>query len=109
MEPGTMPPAEQAKSIFDDLGYTVEGNGPEFRAQRKWRVVRVTATAEADHPDHPDQPSATGDEPYQCFVTWSDDSSELCERLQRSDPEYEWAVIGVTDDGYEVVEADSAR
>ena len=93
-----MPPAEQAKSIFDDLGYTVEGNGPEFRAQRKWRVVRVTATAE------PDDSENLGDEPYQCFVTWADASSELCERLRRSDPEYEWAVIGVTDDGYEVVD-----
>lgn len=100
-----MPPAEQAKSIFDDLGYTVEGTGPEFRAQRKWRVVQVTATAEPDDPGTAED----GDEAYQCFVTWSDASSELCERLRRSDPEYEWAVIGVTDDGYEVVEVDPAR
>ena len=33
------PLAEEARSIFTDLGYTVSGSGREFSAERKWRVV----------------------------------------------------------------------
>ena len=41
------PPTEAARSIFTDLGYTVSGSGREFSAERKWRVVAVTAADES--------------------------------------------------------------
>jgi len=91
----TKPLDEQAQSIFADLGYTVTGCGEEFRAERKWRVVHVTPAEDID------QPPESGE--YRCFVTWSDDVPRLERRLARSDPDYEWAIIGVDDDGdYEV-------
>jgi len=92
------PPTERAKTIFDDLGYTVSGDGEEFRAERKWRVVRVTAVTGSD--ETPDD----GD--LRCFVTWNEYASELRNRLRRNDPEYEWAIIGVRESGdYEVLRA----
>lgn len=94
------PPIDQARTIFDDLGYTVSGDGEEFRAERKWRVVRVTAMADSDEtPDHGD---------LRCFVTWEEHASDLRRRLRRTDPEYEWAIIGVREGGdYEVLDAPS--
>lgn len=87
---------EQAQSIFADLGYTVSGNGPEFRAERKWRVVRVTAL------DSPKTPPEDGD--LRCFVTPERYASELRRTISRFDPGYDWAIIGVEEagDGYEV-------
>lgn len=100
MATGTTPPVEQARSIFDDLGYTVRGAGAEFTAERKWRAVRVTPTADGAAPA--DDPS----EQYRCFVTWTEHSGELRQRLRRVDPEYEWAIIEVSDAGdYEVLQA----
>jgi hypothetical protein len=91
----TKPLDEQARSIFDDLGYTVSSRGAELLAERKWRVVRVT-TVEAE-----DRPPESGD--YRCFVAWSEDVGEVERRLEREDPDYEWAVIGIDEDGdYEV-------
>jgi len=93
------PPVEEARSIFTDLGYTVSGDeGSEFRADRKWRSVRVTALAESDEtPDDGDM---------RCFVTWDDHAPELRRKLRRLDPTYEWAVIGVRECGdYEVARA----
>jgi len=91
-------PVEQARSIFAELGYTVSGDGYEFRAEREWKEVRVTAV------------SSTTDTPtsgtLRCFVTWEDDEPRLREQLRRADPEYEWAIISVADDGeYEVARA----
>ncbi|MDG5777741.1 hypothetical protein VB773_13750 [Haloarculaceae archaeon H-GB2-1] len=89
--------AEKAQSIFADLGYTVSRDGPEFRAERKWRVVYVTASAD------PESIPERGD--YRCFVTWSESVTDLRSRLERVEPDYEWAVIGVEDrdaDEYEV-------
>ena len=94
------PPTDQARTIFTDLGYTVSGDGDEFRAERKWRVVRVTALADSD--ETPDD----GD--LRCFVTWKESASELRQKLRRTDPEYEWAIIGVREGGdYEVLHAPS--
>jgi hypothetical protein len=96
------PPTDQAKTIFTDLGYSVSGDGDEFRAERKWRVVRVTALAGSD--ETPDE----GD--LRCFVTWTDHASELRRKLRRADPDYDWAIIGVRDGGeYEVLRAPSDR
>jgi len=80
---------DHAQSIFTDLGYSVSGDGEEFRAERKWRVVRVTPMAE------PQTPPGGGD--LRCFVTWSDSVAGLERELERVDPDYEWAIIGVAD------------
>lgn len=91
----TTPLVEKAESIFTDLGYVVESDGPELRAQRKWRSVQVTPV------DEPAETPSSGE--LRCFVTWQDDAGSMRERLAESDHDYEWAVIGVADDGeYEV-------
>ncbi|MFC4551234.1 MULTISPECIES: DUF7116 family protein [Halorussus] len=98
MAPVSTPPVEQARSIFSDLGYTVSGDGEEFRAERKWRVVRVTALAESG--ETPD------DGELRCFVTWSDQAQQLRRQLRRTNPAYEWAIISVREGGdYEVMRA----
>lgn len=84
----------EAESIFTDLGYDVDADGEELRAQRKWRVVEVTPMAE------PDEPPTSGG--LRCFVTWADRLDALERRLRAVDPDYEWAIIGVTDDDYVV-------
>ncbi|PSQ03806.1 hypothetical protein BRC92_06035 [Halobacteriales archaeon QS_4_69_31] len=97
----TKPRDEQARSIFADLGYDVTARGSELLAERKWRVVHVT-TFEPDD-DTPESGK------YRCFVTWEEDVEAVERRLSREDPEYEWAVIGVVEDGdYEVVRAPEA-
>ena len=88
--------AEQAESIFADLGYAVSRRDTELLAERKWRVVHVTL-------DAPDPIPTTGD--FRCFVTRRDAAAVTRRRVERADPDYEWAVIGVDDDGeYEVFE-----
>lgn len=98
MGPVNTPPADEARSIFDDLGYTITGSGEEFRAVRDWKEVRVTAVdGDVDAPE---------DGTYRCFVTWDDRVAALARRLRAADPAYEWAVIGVGEDGaYEVARA----
>jgi hypothetical protein len=92
------PPIEQARTIFADLGYTVSGDGDEFRAERKWRVVRVTALTDSE--------TTPDDGELRCFVAWNEDASDLRKHLRRTDPEYEWAIIGVREGGdYEVLRA----
>lgn len=88
---------EQARSIFDDLGYSVSRTGSELRAQRKWRVVTVTPF-EAD-----DSLPDSGE--LRCFVTWASESSDLRRRLTRMDVPYDWAVVGIHEDTdeYDVV------
>ena len=84
-----------AESIFSDLGYVVEPDGPELRAKRKWRVVQVTPL------DTPDEAPRSGD--LRCFVTWRHRADEVRERLASSELDYEWAVMGVEENGdYEV-------
>lgn len=85
---------QEAESIFTDLGYAVSGDSDELRAERKWRVVRVTPMAE------PEQPPGEG--PLRCFVTWADAVDDLERRLAHADPDYEWAIIGVQEDDYVV-------
>jgi len=92
----TKPLGEQAQSIFSELGYTVTDDGSEYLATRKWRAVRVTPVESID--------SVPADGDYRCFVTWADDTAGVAQRLERADPDYEWAIIGVDEDGdYEVV------
>ncbi|WP_336037815.1 DUF7116 family protein [Halobacterium yunchengense] len=92
------PPDEQARSIFDDLGYSLAGDGTEFSATRDWKEIRVTAVT--------DDVDADDDGAYRCFVTWADNAAALERELSRLDPPYEWAVMGVQEDGdYEVARA----
>ena len=91
-------PDEQARSIFDGLGYDVAGTGSEFSAKRDWKEVHVSAVADTSVP--------TDGGRYRCFVTWSEHTADLQETLRRADPGFEWAVIGVSEDGdYEVARA----
>jgi hypothetical protein len=93
--------ANRARSIFEDLGYTVEGSGyREFRAERAWKVVTVTTVPDGSR-DSPE----TGE--MRCFVT-DGDVDALREQLRRSDPEFEYAIISVKEDDYEVVRAPPA-
>ncbi|MFB6133616.1 MAG: hypothetical protein ABEJ55_01330 [Halanaeroarchaeum sp.] len=92
------PPDEQARSIFDGLGYEVAGTGAEFSARRDWKEVRVSAVS--------DPSVSTDGGRYRCFVTWREHTDALRDRLDREDPAFEWAVIGVSEDGdYEVARA----
>lgn len=86
---------EQARSIFADLGYTVTESGSELRAERKWRVVHVTPSAPETLPE-------SGR--FRCFVTRAGREERLRRRLADANPDYEWAILTVHDDGdYDVV------
>lgn len=115
MPPVSMPPAEEARSIFSRLGYTVSGDGSDFVAERKWRTVRVTAL-DTDTVELRRRAIADGGSPadagdgygLRCFVTWKEATGNLTEKLRSADPSFEWAVIGVEDGGdYEVVHPDA--
>lgn len=81
----------EARSIFDDLGYTVSAESGELRAERKWRTVHVTPVeGSMDLPN-------SGE--YRCFVTWADDVGNLEATLRADQPGYEWAIIGIERDG----------
>ena len=97
MGPGNTDLVEQARAIFDQLGYTVTGSGPEFLAEREWKAVRVLATT--------DPTETPEDGTLRCFVTPAGNAGRLRRRLRELDPTYEWAVISVEDDDYEVVRA----
>ncbi len=88
---------ERAKSIFDQLGYTVIDEGGDVRAERDWKVVYVTPMRTADR-----VPEAGS---LRCFVTPQSKVSALRQRLREDDPDYEWAIIGVDGDDYEVARA----
>jgi hypothetical protein len=92
---------KEAESIFTDLGYEVATDGSELRAKRKWRVVDVTPM------DEPEDPPASGG--LRCFVTWSDRVDALEQKLTDADPDYEWAIIGVSDEDYVVSRCFSGR
>ncbi|MFP9192124.1 DUF7116 family protein [Natronosalvus vescus] len=89
---------EQARSIFAELGYTVEGNGPDFRAEREWKVVHVNAVYDMEN-----LPRGSGQ--FHCFVAQPEDADELEERLHSLDPAYEWAIIVVDGEEYQVERA----
>jgi hypothetical protein len=93
----TTSPIEQARSIFADLGYTVSDEGRDLRAERDWKVVRVSEACESAL-------ETTADE-LRCFVADHESASEFSRRLSDADPEYEWAIIGVQDGEYSVVRA----
>jgi hypothetical protein len=93
---------EQAKSIFSQLGYTVTGDGDEFRAERDWKVVHVTAKSNLS-----EIPSSGS---LHCFVTSKERARTVHRRIRDANPDYEWAVISVGDgDEYEVERAPVTR
>lgn len=85
---------EEARTIFTDLGYEVTDNGSELLAERKWRTVHVTT---AD----PEEAATHGH--LRCFVARADDAVDVRDRLLADEPAYDWAVIAVDEDDYEVL------
>ncbi|PSP63604.1 hypothetical protein BRC76_02650 [Halobacteriales archaeon QH_8_67_36] len=87
---------EQARSIFDDIGYTVSRTEDGLRAAHKWREVGVTVLDDdAVIPESGEM---------HCFVTRASEAPALGDRLSRMDVPYDWAVLGVREDGgYDVV------
>ena len=103
----SMPPVEQAAELFRSLGYEVSGDGPEFRARRKWRTVQVTVL-DADEAASAQPVLADGGRPddvsFRCFVTWKGYAESIRDCLTGRDPDYEWAVLGVeSPSDYEVL------
>jgi hypothetical protein len=88
---------EQARSIFSELGYTVDGDGREFIAKRGWKAVRVMAIEDGD--DLPQTGSLC------CFITRQPAASDLRGRLRSLDPDYEWAIIAIDGEDYRVERA----
>jgi hypothetical protein len=91
------PLINEAGEIFRDLGYEVERDGEELRATRKWRTVHVT-TAEPS--------SARDDGTLRCFVAEADRAMRIRRELHESTPPYDWAVVSVAENGYEVLHPD---
>ncbi|MFC7115279.1 hypothetical protein ACFQH2_10430 [Natronoarchaeum sp. GCM10025703] len=94
------PLASEARSIFAELGYTVSESGSEFTAERGWKAVEVTPMPE------PTSPPTSGS--LRCFVTYQHSVRDVRRRIRRANPEYDWAIITVEDDDYEVVRAPPA-
>ncbi len=99
MGPVNMRLVEQARSIFAELGYTVEGTGPELRAERAWKVVHVNPVLE----NYSLPTSSLGE--FHCFVVQPEDADELEATLERTNPSYEWAIIVVDGEEYQVERA----
>jgi len=100
MGPATTTLADRARTIFDQLGYTLSDGREEFRAERAWKSVRVTTTTE------PEVTPSGGD--LRCFVTYREVAEDLRTHLLDRKPPYDWAIISVdegtaTDGGYEVI------
>lgn len=83
--------------MFQRLGYTVSGDGPEFVAERKWRSVRVTPLCVEDA-ERPGEYLGDGTD-LQCFVTWTECAAALRDRIAGLAPGGDWAIIGVDHDG----------
>ncbi|GAA0301456.1 DUF7116 family protein [Halarchaeum salinum] len=94
-----MPPSEEAREIFTDLGYEVTGDAENsFRAAREWKEIDVLAVTDDVRTDEGDR--------MRCFVTWNDHVDRLERVLAAEEHGAEWAVIGVAEDGdYEVARA----
>lgn len=99
MGPVNMRLVEQARSIFAELGYTVEGSGPAFRAERAWKVVHVNTVFEKA-----ELPSSSAEQ-FHCFVAEPGDAADLENQLRSTNPSYEWAIIVVDGDDYQVERA----
>jgi hypothetical protein len=94
---------DRAESIFRTMGYRVSTADGELRAERKWRVVSVTPIPDPGAGTVSDSPlgSDSGTD-LRCFVTWTEHLPVVERHLERHEPDYEWAVVGVHDDDYVV-------
>ena len=103
-------PVDAAAALFRRLGYTVESEGPEFVARRKWRTVEVTVldaeeSAARTHALADGGPPTEGPD-LRCYVAPRAVADRVHDRLSALDPACDWAVVGLDDpDGYEVVSA----
>jgi len=105
MAPVTIPPTEEARTVFRRLGYAIAEDGSEFVAERKWRRVRVTPLCADDAREpEPVLSDETAGPRLRCFVTWMQCTGELREYLQRVKPPYDWAIIGIEEDDDEAFE-----
>lgn len=89
---------DEAGDIFRELGYEVERDGEELRATRKWRVVHVTTEDPAE---------AREDGTLRCFVAREDEAEGVRRGLLDATPPYDWAVVAVGEDDYEVLHPDA--
>lgn len=90
--------ATAAESIFRDLGYEIEPAGEELKATRKWRTVYVTTAAPEEAADHGR---------LRCFVADADRAEAVRDRLLRTDQPYDWAIVAVDDEEYDVLHPDA--
>lgn len=107
----SMPPTEEARTVFQRLGYTIDDGGTEFVAERKWRRVLVTPIS-AEYATDPRELLKDEDpEGYprlRCFVTWKQSADDLLEYLRTKRPPYDWAIIEVDEsEEFEVVHPNS--
>jgi hypothetical protein len=92
------PPTEEARTIFDELGYRIVGDGHSFRARREWKEVEVTALGDPEPPEVEVCEEAS----LCCFVTWESNCTEWVSTLAEM-VGGEWALIAVDEGGgYEV-------
>lgn len=95
--------------MFRELGYVVSGDGAEFVAERKWRTVRVRTVCAADAERPGDVVTdAVDDTDLHCYVTWTELTADLRDRLRALSPPGDWAVIGVDGEGNHEVLVDAA-
>jgi hypothetical protein len=94
MESASTDLRNRARGLFEELGYSIDETPAGFRAERKWRSVRVqTASAEAALPS---------DGQLRCFVTTAGEAEELRSRLLDARPDYDWAIVAIDGEDYDV-------
>lgn len=81
--------AEEARTVFKDLGYEITPEDDEFRAERKWRTVFVTT-------DDPETANTHGR--LRCFVAQSERASNVRDTLLALEPDYDWAVLSIDEE-----------
>jgi len=84
------PLVEEARAIFRGLGYELTAESDELRAERKWRTVYVTTADPADANTHGR---------LRCFVARAERAPEVQDRLLEIEPDYDWAVVSVDEEG----------
>lgn len=84
------PLVEEARAVFRGLGYELTAEGDELRAERKWRTVYVTTA---------DPSEANTHGRLRCFVARAERAPEVQDRLLEIEPDYDWAVISVDEEG----------
>ena len=92
------PLLDKARTIFSDLGYEVEKDSEELRAERKWRTVFVTTADPGDAPEHGR---------LRCFVAEEPRAADVRAQLVSLAPDYDWAVVAVDADDYRILHPDA--